>query len=103
MTLETAPTAHVSDYPAANKFQLEVNKDALQNGKSKELERWDRWKGELGVAAFNAKKDYTPDGEVLLRTEAVMGEFNSCFRDGVFTMAQPSSSQKLPRRSREGG
>ena len=68
VTLETAPTVHVSDYPAANKFQLEVNKDALQNGKSTELQRWNRWNGDLGVAVFNAKNDYLPDGVVLLRT-----------------------------------
>ena len=52
-----------------------------------ELQRWDRWNGDLGVAVFNAKNDYLPDGEVLLQTEVVMREFNSCFRDGVFTMA----------------
>ena len=100
--LETAPTAHISDYPAANKFQLEVNKDALQNGKSKELERWDRWKGELGVAAFNAKKDYTPDGEDLLQVSAVMGEFNSCFRDGVFTMAATKQFSEAAKKIKGG-
>ena len=72
---------------AATEFQLEVNKDALQNGKSTELQRWGRWNGDLGVAVFNAKNDYLPDGEPLLQTEVVMREFNSCFRDGVFTMA----------------
>ena len=87
VTLETAPTAHVSDYPAANQFQLDVNKDAIENGKSTELQRWDRWNDDLGVAFFNAKNDYLPDGEPLLQTEVVMREFNSCFRDGVFTMA----------------
>ena len=102
VTLETAPTAHVSDYPAANKFQLEVNKDALQNGKSKELERWDRWKGELGVAAFNAKNDYSPDGVVLLQVSAVMGEFNSCFRDGVFTMAATKQFSEAAKKIKGG-
>ena len=102
VTLETAPTAHVSDYPLANQFQLEVNKDALQNGKSKELERWDRWKGELGVAAFNAKNDYSPDGVVLLQVSAVMGEFNSCFRDGVFTMAATKQFSEAAKKIKGG-
>ena len=100
--LETAPTAHISDYPAANKFQLEVNKDALQNGKSKELERWDRWKGELGVAAFNARNEYSPDGVVLLQVSAVMGEFNSCFRDGVFTMAADKQFSEAAKKIKGG-
>ena len=42
MRLETAPTAHVSDYSAVTEPMLEMNKSALENGKSKKLERWDR-------------------------------------------------------------
>ena len=86
--LDVPPTVEVKDYPAAAEAMVEMNKSALQNGKSKELlEAWGQWDKELGLVAFNANTPPDADGAVVLQSHQVMVEFWSRFRDGVFHLA----------------
>ena len=85
--LDVPPTVEVKDYPAAAEAMVEMNKDVLQNEKSKELQAWDQWDQELGLVAFNANTPPDVDGTVVMQTRQVVQEFWSRFRDGVFHLA----------------
>ena len=85
--LDVAPTVEVKDYPAAANQMVEINKDVLQNEKSKELQAWDKWDQELGLVAFNAQTPPDARGEEGLKHHEVMQEFWARFKDGVFHLA----------------
>ena len=81
------PTVEGKDYPAAKEAMVDMNKDVLQNEKSKELQKWDQWDQELGLVAFNANTPTDADAVVAMQTRQVVQEFWSRFRDGVFHLA----------------
>ena len=87
VALNVPPTAVVSDYSDATESMIEINAGILENGKRTDLKKWDRWKKEHGVAAFNAMEANPGRGAEGLNAPEVMHEFSTRFRDGVFTMA----------------
>ena len=100
--LDVPPTVEVKDYPAAKEAMVEMNKDVLQNEKSKELQAWDQWGQELGLVALNAKTPPDADAVVAMQTRQVVQEFWSLSGTASSTWLQTGSSKRQVWKLRAG-